>query len=199
MPLLLLLLFIVVPLVELFVIIQVGQAIGLVPTLILLFLDAILGAYLLRTQGRAAWRRFNEAVAERRIPHREVFDGVLVIIGGALLLTPGFVTDVVGLLLLIPPSRDAIRKVGSLFFFKRAQMGAKAASWGYGRVRDRRSGPAAGGASASGGFATGGPGPGPRPGGAPPRRPSQAYDVEGEAHEIRDESLLDRPREDPER
>jgi UPF0716 protein FxsA len=197
MALLLLLLFIVVPLIELYVIIQVGQAIGLVPTLILLLLDAILGAWLLRTQGRAAWRRFNEALAERRIPHREVLDGVLVIIGGALLLAPGFVTDIFGLLLLIPPSRDAIRKIGSLFFFKRAQVGAKAASWGYGRVRDRRGGPAPGGAATGGGFATGGPGP--RPGGAPPRRPSKAYDVEGEAQEIRDESLIDGPRQDPER
>ena len=191
MPLLLLLLFIVVPLVELYVIIQVGQAIGLVPTLILLFLDAILGAWLLRTQGRAAWRRFNQAIAERRVPHREVFDGVLVIMGGALLLTPGFVTDIFGLLFLIPPSRDLIRKFGSLFFFRRVQFGARAADWGYGRVRDRRGGgPAADGPStASGPSAT----PPPR------RRPPRAYDVEGEAHEIKDESLLDPPRTDPER
>src|SRR5215213_6008726 len=98
MALILLLLFIVVPLVELYVIIQVGQAIGLVPTIFLLLLSAVLGTALLRSQGRAVWRRFNEALAERRVPHREVFDGVLVILGGALLLTPGFVTDILGLL-----------------------------------------------------------------------------------------------------
>jgi UPF0716 protein FxsA len=197
MAIVLVLLFIVVPLVELYVIIQVGQAIGLIPTLFLLLLDAVLGAWLLRSQGRAAWRRFNEAVAERRMPHREVLDGVLVIIGGALLLTPGFVTDVFGLLLLIPPSRDLIRRFGSLFFFKRVQLGARAAGWGYSRARGRGSRPAADG-PATGGFATGGPGgrPGPSPGASPPpRRPSRSYDVEGEAHEIRDESLLDRPEE----
>ena len=187
MALLLLLLFIVVPLVELYVIIQVGQAIGLVPTLILLLLDAILGAALLRSQGRAAWRRFNQALAERRVPHREVLDGVLVILGGALLLTPGFVTDVFGLLLLIPPSRDAIRKFGSLFFFRRVQVGTRAAGWGYSRVRGRGR-PAADGPSTGSG-ANAGP---------PPRRPSRTYDVEGEAQEIKDESLLDRP-SDPER
>ena len=87
MPLLLIL-FIVVPLIELFVIIQVGQAIGLWPTIALLLLSAVLGTALLRSQGRAVWRRFNDALAERRVPHREVFDGVLVIVGGTLLLTP---------------------------------------------------------------------------------------------------------------
>src|SRR5215213_2009114 len=187
MALILLLLFIVVPLVELFVIIQVGQAIGLVPTIILLFLDAILGTLLLRSQGRAAWQRFNQALAERRVPHREVFDGVLVIVGGALLLTPGFVTDIFGLLLLIPPSRDLIRRFGSLFFFKRVQLGARAANFGFSRVRGRRGDPAADGPGAD---------TGPRPGGsAPRRRPSRVYDVEGEAQEIRDESLLDPPSE----
>ncbi len=98
-------LFIVVPIVELYVIIQVGQAIGVVPTLLLLLADAILGSLLLRHQGRGAWRRFNEALAQRRFPGREVADGALIIVGGTLLLTPGFVTDLVGLLLLIPPTR----------------------------------------------------------------------------------------------
>jgi UPF0716 protein FxsA len=111
MPLLLLVLFIVVPIVELFVIIQVGIAIGVLPTIALLIADSILGAYLMRSQGRAAWRRFNVALAEARVPHREVLDGVLVIFGGALLLTPGFVTDILGILLLLPPTRAAIRSV----------------------------------------------------------------------------------------
>jgi UPF0716 protein FxsA len=109
--LLLVILFIVVPLVELYVIIQVGQWIGALPTIALLLLDSILGAALLRHQGRAAWRRFNHALAERRVPHREVFDGVMVIFGGALLLTPGFVTDVFGLIFLLPPTRAVVRRV----------------------------------------------------------------------------------------
>ena len=111
MPLLLVLLFIVVPIAELYVIIAVvGEAIGPVWTILLLIADSILGAALLRSQGRVVWRRFNEALQAGRMPHREVLDGVLVIFGGALLLTPGFITDIGGLLLLIPPTRALIRR-----------------------------------------------------------------------------------------
>src|SRR5262245_28139433 len=106
---LLVILFIVVPIVELFVIIQVWQAIGVLPTLALLLADALLGSRLLRHQGRGAWRRFNEALAQRRFPAREVADGVLIAVGGTLLLTPGFVTDIFGLILLIPPTRALVR------------------------------------------------------------------------------------------
>ena len=111
MPLLLILLFIVVPIAELYVIIQVGQAIGVVPTLVLLLADAVLGSLLLRHQGRGAWRRFNEALAARRFPGKEVADGLLIVIGGTLLLTPGFITDIFGLFLLIPPTRALARRV----------------------------------------------------------------------------------------
>jgi UPF0716 protein FxsA len=108
---LLVVLFIVVPIVELYVIIQVGQWIGVLPTLAILLADALLGSFLLRHQGRGAWRRFNAALAERRFPAREVADGLMIAIGGTLLLTPGFVTDVFGLILLIPPSRALIRRL----------------------------------------------------------------------------------------
>jgi len=110
MPLLFVL-FLVVPLVELYVILQVGQEIGALNTVALLVLDSILGTVLLRSQGRAVWRRFNEALAAGRPPAREVVDGVLVIFGGALLLTPGFLTDLFGILLLAPPTRAVIRRV----------------------------------------------------------------------------------------
>jgi UPF0716 protein FxsA len=106
----LVLLFIVVPIVELYVIIQVGEAIGVGWTIVLLLADSILGSMLMRSQGRAAWRRFQTALAEGRTPAREVVDGVLVIFGGAFLLTPGFVTDGVGLLLLLPPTRALVRR-----------------------------------------------------------------------------------------
>ena len=112
-------LFIVIPIVELYVIIQVGQAIGIVPTLVLLLADAMLGSMLLRHQGRGAWRRFNEALAERRFPAREVADGVMIAVGGTLLLTPGFVTDIFGLLLLIPPTRAIVRRLGRSYFARR--------------------------------------------------------------------------------
>ena len=110
MPLLVILL-IVVPILELYVIIQVGQAIGVVPTLILLLADALLGSWLLKREGRSAWRRFNAALAARRFPGKEVADGVLIVIGGTLLLTPGFLTDIFGLFLLLPPTRAIARRV----------------------------------------------------------------------------------------
>jgi UPF0716 protein FxsA len=109
MPLLLVVLFVVVPLVEIYVIIQVGQAIGPWWTIALLIVDSILGSMLMRSQGRLAWRRFQVALAEGRPPAREVIDGALVIFGGALLLTPGFVTDIFGAAFLLPPSRAVIR------------------------------------------------------------------------------------------
>src|SRR3954471_9129410 len=111
MLVLLIVLFIVVPIVELFVIIQVGEAIGVLPTIALLIADSVLGSMLMRSQGRTAWRRFNAALAEGRMPHREVLDGALVIFGGALLLTPGFLTDILGAILLLPPTRALVRGV----------------------------------------------------------------------------------------
>jgi len=107
----LVLLFIVVPILELFVLIQIGQAIGILPTIALLILDSVLGAMLMRSQGRAAWMRFNRALAEGRVPGREVIDGALVIFGGALLLTPGFLSDILGLILLLPPTRALVRRL----------------------------------------------------------------------------------------
>jgi UPF0716 protein FxsA len=108
---LLILLFIVVPIAELYVIIQVGQAIGALPTVAILIADSVIGSMLLRAQGRGAWRRFRQATAEGRVPAREVLDGALVIFGGAFLITPGFITDVLGVLLLLPPTRAVIRRV----------------------------------------------------------------------------------------
>ena len=113
MPLLALVaLFIVVPFAELYVILEVvGPALGPVWTILLLAADSVLGSLLLRSQGRAVWRRFNEALAVGRMPHGEVVDGVLVIFGGALLITPGFLSDIVGLVLLVPPTRALVRRV----------------------------------------------------------------------------------------
>ena len=107
----LLLLFIVVPLAELAVIIRVGQEIGVWWTVGILLADSILGSVLLRVQGRAAWRRFTETLRAGRPPAREVLDGALVLVGVALLLTPGFLTDVLGFALLLPPTRAVIRGV----------------------------------------------------------------------------------------
>lgn len=111
MGLLLVAVFIVVPIVELYVIIKVGGLIGVLPTLALLLADAVLGSLLLRHQGRGAWQRFNQALAERRFPGREVADGLMIAVGGTLLLTPGFITDIFGLFLLIPPTRAIARRL----------------------------------------------------------------------------------------
>lgn len=109
--LLLVLLFVAVPIVEIYVIIQVGEAIGVFWTIALLVLDSVLGSVLMRSQGRLAWRRFNAAIARGRPPAREALDGVLVVFGGALLLAPGFVTDGLGALLLLPPTRALVRRL----------------------------------------------------------------------------------------
>src|ERR687896_536363 len=135
MPLLALVaLFIAVPLVELYVIIEVvGEAIGPVWTILLLAADSVLGLLLLRSQGRAVWRRFNEAMAAGRMPHREVQDGALVIFGGAFLITPGFLTDVIGLLLLLPPTRPVMRRLVA------KAIGRRVAVHAAGRTRPSRS------------------------------------------------------------
>ena len=110
MPLLLLGLFIVVPAIEIYVLIQVGQVIGVGWTIVLLVADAVLGTVLFKREGRKTWRAFNEAIAARRVPAKEVADGVLVVVGGAFLLTPGFVTDAIGVLCLLPPTRAVLRR-----------------------------------------------------------------------------------------
>jgi UPF0716 protein FxsA len=122
MPLLaLLVVFIVLPLAELYLILKVGDLIGVPLTIVLLAADSVVGSLLLRSQGRAAWRRLNEALAAGRMPHREVQDGVLVVFGGAFLITPGFITDVIGLLMLLPPTRPLVRRLVMRALTRRAE------------------------------------------------------------------------------
>jgi UPF0716 protein FxsA len=109
--LLLVLIFIAIPIAEIYVIIQVGEAIGPWWTVLILIVDSLIGSWLLRSQGRRVWARFRETLQRGDIPHREVIDGVLVIFGGAFLITPGFITDIIGALLLIPPTRAVFRRL----------------------------------------------------------------------------------------
>jgi UPF0716 protein FxsA len=111
MPLLLIVAFVVVPLVELAVILQVGQLIGPWWTIALLILDSIIGAWLLKREGARAWRAFRDALGEGRWPGDEVTQGALVIVGGTLLLTPGFVTDGLGLAMLLPITRAGMSRL----------------------------------------------------------------------------------------
>ena len=95
---------------ELFVVIKVAGAIGIGYTILLLVAGWPLGAWALRSQGRAAWQRLGAAVSAGRSPGHEVLDGVLVLVGGLLLIVPGFISDVIGAFALLPPSRSLLRR-----------------------------------------------------------------------------------------
>lgn len=103
--------FVVVPLVEIAVLIQVGQVIGLWWTIGLLVLDSIIGGWLVKREGGRAWQALRVALSSGRMPARELADGALILIGGTLMLTPGFVTDAAGLLFVLPLTRPLARGV----------------------------------------------------------------------------------------
>lgn len=106
---LLFLAFLVVPFLELFMILRVGQAIGALNTIGLLILVSATGAWLVKREGLAVLRRAQDRIRAGGVPAKELIDGVLILFAGALLLTPGFLTDVVGVLLLLPPVRAGLR------------------------------------------------------------------------------------------
>ena len=108
---LLALLFLVVPLVELYVIIQVGQAIGALNTVGILLLDSLIGGWLMKREGLAVFRRLQAKIEHGEVPGSELVDAFLILFGGALMLTPGFVSDLVGMSLLLPPVRVVVRRV----------------------------------------------------------------------------------------
>jgi UPF0716 protein FxsA len=102
--------FIVVPILEIYVIIQVGQVIGPWWTILLLVADSIFGTWLIKHEGGRAWRALREAVDDSRMPARELADGALILVGGTLMLAPGFVTDAFGILLILPVTRPLFRR-----------------------------------------------------------------------------------------
>ena len=153
---LLFILFIAIPIAELWLIIEIGGAIGILPTLALLVIGSLVGAALARSQSRVAWERFNSALAEGRIPGREAFDGAMIILGGALLLTPGFITDVFGIAFLLPPTRAVIRGFITRLVARRGAIAFRVARFGYGK----------------------------RPGAGSPGRGRRTYDYEGSASEV---------------
>ena len=144
-------LFLVVPLAELAVLIAVGDWIGLVPTLVLLLVVSVAGAWLAKREGLAAWRRFQLALADGRMPTVEVADGAMILLAGALLLTPGFLSDVIGVLLLLPPTRAMARRLAPRLAARRLRRqgrpvvidgtarpaGSTQATWGKAEVADR--------------------------------------------------------------
>lgn len=140
MPALLVVALVVVPLVEIYLLIQVGQVIGALPTIGLLVAMSVLGAWLLRREGTRTWRAFRAALGSGRVPAKEVADGGLVIFGGALLLTPGFATDLLGLALVLPPTRAVFRRMLTGLVAKRLGVPGVVGGLAAERMRRPRSG-----------------------------------------------------------
>jgi UPF0716 protein FxsA len=103
--------FLVIPVVEIYVLIQIGQVIGAWWTILLLIADSVFGSWLIRREGVRAWRALQAALTEGRMPARELADAALIVFGGTLMITPGFVTDLVGLLAILPVTRPIARRM----------------------------------------------------------------------------------------
>jgi UPF0716 protein FxsA len=127
------LLFIVVPVLEIYVLIQVGQVIGAWWTILLLVADGFLGSWLMKREGGRAWGALREALAGGRMPARELADGALILVGGTLLLTPGFLSDVVGFFFVLPFTRPVARRALTRFLTRKFLSGPGAPGY-LGRV-----------------------------------------------------------------
>lgn len=138
----LLLAFLLIPVLEIYLLIKVGSIIGAVPTILIVVFTAVLGAYLLRMQGFATMTRLQTSVAQGQLPAATMVEGALLLLAGALLLTPGFFTDAVGFILLVPPLRRRLAE----WLLRRGMVGmvygdgAGPHGWGHGGA-DRSQGP----------------------------------------------------------
>lgn len=119
--------FLLVPIAEIFVLIQVGQAIGPWWTVLLLVAMSVLGAWLVRREFRNTWTALQSALRSGRLPSSELADAGMVVVGGTLLLTPGFLTDVVGLAMLLPLTRPLFRRMLLALLTRRMQ--TRATAW----------------------------------------------------------------------
>ncbi len=138
--------FVLVPLVEIYVIIQLGQAIGPWWTILLLIADSVLGSWLVKREGARAWRALRSALDQGRMPATELADGMLILVGGLLMLTPGFVLDIVGALCILPFTRPIGRRALAGFVSRKLTVatfpGATSYGAGYGPGYGPGSGPA---------------------------------------------------------
>lgn len=139
---LLFLVFVVMPILEIVVLIRVGQVIGPWWTILLLVLDSIIGAWLIKREGRRAWQALREQVETGRMPAKELADGALVMLGGAFMLSPGFVTDALGILLILPVTRPFFRRLLTSYAVQRvAQRTVSGSRAGGTRTNGTRPGP----------------------------------------------------------
>jgi UPF0716 protein FxsA len=134
--LVLFLVFVVAPIVELYVIVQVAQEIGVLETIAALIIISFVGAWLVKSAGLAVLVRMQRQLAAGRMPTNEIVDGALLLLAGALMVAPGFISDVIGILLILPPTRAVFRRLALRSFRKQMQSGG-AATWGSGRVWSR--------------------------------------------------------------
>jgi len=111
--------FIITPILEIYVIIQVGQVIGAWWTILLLIADSIFGSWLIKREGRRAWRALTTAIESGRMPATELADGALILVGGTLMLSPGFVTDLFGIVLILPFTRPLARRLLTRYVSRR--------------------------------------------------------------------------------
>jgi UPF0716 protein FxsA len=135
---LLLLLLILVPIAEISAIVFVGEQIGALPTVLLLLVSALIGSWLLRREGARAWRAVREASQAGRTPAREAVEGVLVLAGGLMMMLPGFFSDLLGLLLVLPPTRRVAARIVLGRIARRLPANVRSDLMGPVRVRSRR-------------------------------------------------------------
>lgn len=117
------LLFLIVPVIEIYLLLKVGSLIGAVPTVAILLAISFLGAWLVRHQGFLVLRRIQTELAQGHLPAAELLDGALILVGGVLLLTPGFFTDFLGIFFLFPPTRVAIKRMMGIWLQRRLSRG----------------------------------------------------------------------------
>ena len=168
----LILLFLLTPAIELGLLIQVDQMIGFWPTIGLIIATGVAGSYLAKREGLSTWQRLNERLNEGGLPGKELIDGVIILVAGALLVTPGVLTDVVGFMGLLPPTRALIRKLIMRRIKKKMDEGALEMQFGFfggGTSGPSQWTPPPGGSEGGGGHPAGDAGSGPSrtdPGGA---------------------------------
>lgn len=174
----LLLLFLVVPLIELYLIIQVSSGFGLLPTIAMLILVSIVGAWLVRREGTNVIKRVQDQISSGKMPTNELIDGAMIVGGGALMLTPGFLTDIIGISLLLPPVRAILRPFVAKAVKSRVQIvspfGGVMGDNGFGDGNTRGPGNPGSTGAGFGGFG----GFGSNPFGTPKKSRSDVFDVD---------------------